>query len=429
MTNSRDPVRYAILANAVRHLRLVPIALAASLMFDPAIAGERQGWVGTWLASPQSTWGADFALPVKISPQLENQTIRQTVRISLGGEKFRVVLSNEYAATPVQIGGAHVAVAGKGSKIIAGTDRALTFGGQAKAAIAPGTFLISDPVDLPLDALSRLSVSVYLPQETPLATFHWDGKQTAYIGNGNQMASDAFAATQTTDARILLSEILVDAPANDGAVVAIGDSITDGNGATLDADNRWPDFLAARLAPKQVAVLNAGISGARLLDDAMGEKASARFDRDVLAQPGVKAVILLIGINDISWPGTPFVREKSLPAFETLTSAYLQLAAQAHAHNLSIVGATLTPFEGALSGTPLDAYYTAEKDALRQKVNTWIRTSGAFDAVVDFDLLLRDPAHPTRLLPEFDSGDHLHPGDEGNQAMADAIDLATLVKN
>lgn len=429
MTNSRDPVRYAIIANAVRHLKLVPLTLAASLMFDPAIAGEKQAWVGTWLASPQPTWGADFALPVKIPPQLENQTIRQTVRISLGGEKFRVVLSNEYAATPVQIGGAHVAVAGEGSKILSGTDRVLTFGGQAKAAIAPGTSLISDPVDLPLDALSRLSVSIYLPQETPLATFHWDGKQTAYVGDGNQTASDAFAATQTTDARILLSEVLVDAPANDGAVIAIGDSITDGAGATLDADNRWPDFLAERLAPKQVAVLNAGISGARLLDDAMGVKASARFDRDVLAQPGVKAVILLIGINDISWPGTPFVREKSLPAFETLTSAYLQLAAQAHAHNLSIVGATLTPFEGALSGTPLDPYYTAEKDALRQKVNNWIRTSGAFDAVVDFDLLLREPAHPTRLLPKFDSGDHLHPGDEGNQAMADAIDLATLVKN
>ena len=238
VTNSRHPVRHA--AIAVRHLKLVSLALAASLMFSPAIAGEKQAWVGTWLASPQSTWGADFALPVKIPPQLENQTIRQTVRISLGGRKFRVVLSNEYTGTPVQIGEARVAVAGEGSKIVSGTDRALTFGGQAKAAIAPGTSLISDPVDLPLDALSRLSVSVYLPQETPLATFHWDGKQTAYIGDGNQTASDAFAATQTTDARILLSEILVDAPANDGAVVAIGDSITDGAGATLDADNRWP---------------------------------------------------------------------------------------------------------------------------------------------------------------------------------------------
>ncbi|WP_244441053.1 SGNH/GDSL hydrolase family protein [Mesorhizobium sp. STM 4661] len=426
MTNSRHPVHRAIIAFAKR---LVPLALAASFVFAPAIAGEKQAWVGTWLASPQSRWSADFALPVKIPPKLENQTIRQTVKISLGGDRFRIVLSNEYAGTPVQIGEVHGAVAGDGSKIVSGTDRLITFGGQAKATIPPGTSLISDPVDVPLDALSRLSVSVYLPQETPLSTFHWDGKQTAYIGDGNQSASSTFAATGTIDARILLTEILIDAPANDGAVVAIGDSITDGNGATLDADNRWPDFLAERLASKQIAVLNAGISGARLLDDAMGVKASARFSRDVLAQPGVKAVILLIGINDISWPGTPFAPEKSLPSFETLIGGYLQLAAQAHAHNLSIVGGTLTPFEGALSGTPLDAYYTPEKEALRQKVNHWIRTSGAFDAVVDFDLLLRDPAHPTRLLPEFDSGDHLHPGEKGNRAMADAVDLDILVKN
>lgn len=429
MTSMRYPVRRAITAVTTKHLKLALLALVASFIFDPAIAGDRQAWVGTWLASPQSTWEADFALPVKIPPKLGNQTIRQTARISLGGQRFRVVLSNEYASAPVQIGEAHVAVAGDGSKIVSGTDRVMTFGGREKAIIPSGASLTSDPVDLPVDALSHLSVSVYLPQETPLSTFHWDGKQTAYIGAGNQTASEAFATTQTTDARILLTEILVDAPANDGAIVAIGDSITDGNGASLDTDNRWPDFLAERLVPKQMAVVNAGISGARLLDDAMGVKASARFSRDVLAQPGVKAVILLIGINDISWPGTPFAPEKSLPSFETLISGYLQLAAQAHAHNLSIVGGTLTPFEGALSGTPLDAYYTPEKEALRQKVNSWIRTSGAFDAVVDFDLLLRDPSHPARLLPEFDSGDHLHPGDNGNRAMADAIDLNMLVKN
>lgn len=423
------PVRRAIAALAVKTTTFAALALAATLMADPAMAGEKQDWMGTWTASPQPTWGADFALPVKIAPKLENQTIRQTVRTSAGGKRFRIVLSNEYTNTPVQIGETHAAIAGEGSKIVAGTDRAVTFGGQAKAIIPAGSPLVSDPVELPLDALSHLSISIYLPQATPISTFHWDGKQTAYIGNGNQTASETVAAAQTTDARILLSEILVDAPANDGTVIAIGDSITDGNGATLDADNRWPDFLAARLVSKQMAVLNAGISGARLLDDAMGVKASARFDRDVLAQPGAKAVILLIGINDISWPGTPFAPEKSLPSLAALTSGYLQLAAQAHAHNLIIVGGTLTPFEGALSGTPLDGYYTPEKEALRQKVNSWIRTSGAFDAVIDFDLLLRDPAHTTRLLPEFDSGDHLHPGDKGNRAMAEAVDLGQLIRN
>lgn len=423
------PVHRAIAALAARTPTFAALALAAALMSDPAMAGERQDWVGAWTASPQPTWGPDFALPVKIAPKLENQTIRQTVRTSIGGKQFRIVLSNEYANAPIEIGETHAAIAGEGSKIVAGTDRVVTFGGQTRAIVPAGAPLVSDAVDLPLDALSHLSISIYLPRATPISTFHWDGKQTAYIGDGNQTASDTITAAQTTDARILVSEVLIDAPANHGAVIAIGDSITDGNGATLDADNRWPDFLAKRLASKQIAVLNAGISGARLLDDAMGVKASARFDRDVAAQPGARAVVLLIGINDISWPGTPFVSGKSLPSLAALTDGYLQLAAQAHAHNLIILGGTLTPFEGALSGTPLEGYYTPEKEALRQKVNDWIRTSGAFDAVVDFDALLRDPAHPTRLLPEFDSGDHLHPGEKGNRAMAEAIDLGQLIGN
>jgi len=423
------PVHRAIAALAVKTPTFAALALAATLMSDPAMAGEREDWVGTWTASPQPTWAPDFALPVKIAPKLENQTIRQRVRTSIGGKQFRIVLSNEYTNTPIQIGETHAAIAGEGSKIVAGTDHIVTFGGQTKAIVPAGAPLVSDPVDLPLDALSHLSISIYLPRATPISTFHWDGKQTAYIGDGSQTASDTIAAAQTTDARILVSEVLIDAPANHGAVIAIGDSITDGNGATLDGDNRWPDFLAKRLASKHIAVLNAGISGARLLDNAMGVKASARFGRDVTAQPGARAVVLLIGINDISWPGTPFVSGKSLPSLAALTDGYLQLAAQAHAHNLIILGGTLTPFEGALSGTPLEGYYTPEKEALRQKVNDWIRTSGAFDAVVDFDALLRDPRHPTRLLPEFDSGDHLHPGEKGNRAMAEAIDLGQLIGN
>lgn len=425
----KHPMRRTIIIFAAKRLTLAALALATTLIVNPAMSGERRDWVGTWTASPQPTWGPDFALPVKIAPKLENQTIRQTVRTSIGGKQFRIVLSNEYTNTPIQIGETHAAIAGEGSKIVAGTDHVVTFGGQTKATVPAGAPLVSDPVDLPLDALSHLSISIYLPRATPISTFHWDGKQTAYIGDGNQTASERIAAAQTTDARVLVSEVLIDAPANHGAVIAIGDSITDGNGATLDGDNRWPDFLAKRLASKHIAVLNAGISGARLLDDAMGVKASARFDRDVAAQPGAKAVVLLIGINDISWPGTPFVSGKSLPSLAALTDGYLQLAAQAHAHNLIILGGTLTPFEGALSGTPLEGYYTPEKEALRQKVNDWIRTSGAFDAVIDFDQLLRDPAHPAHLLPEFDSGDHLHPGEKGNRAMAEAIDLGQRIGN
>ena len=206
----------------------------------------------------------------------------------------------------------------------------------------------------------------------------------------------------------------------------IGDSITDGNGATIDANARWPDFLAARLAPRNVAVLNAGISGARLLGDRMGVNALARFDRDVLSQPRVKTVIVLLGINDISWPGTAFDPQGERPSADALISGYRQLVARAHARGVRVGGATLTPFEGALPGTPLDNYYQTHKDELRQKINAWIRTSGEFDAVVDFDVLARDPSYPSRLNQEFDSGDHLHPGDHGNKAMADAINLEAL---
>jgi len=228
--------------------------------------------------------------------------------------------------------------------------------------------------------------------------------------------------------RVFLSAILVDAPSATRTVVALGDSITDGAGATMDRDTRWPDFLAARLADKQVAVLNAGISGARLLQDKMGDNALARLDRDVLSQPGIAAVIVLIGINDISWNHMAFAPNDGAAEAEQLIAGYRQIIARAHARNVRVVGATLTPFEGALKDTPLMGYYSADKERVRQTVNDWIRHSGEFDGVVDFDTLLRDPAHPARLLPAYDSGDHLHPGDAGNKAMAEAVDLSVLLR-
>src|SRR5690606_2285126 len=220
-------------------------------------------------------------------------------------------------------------------------------------------------------------------------------------------------------------EVEATAPAH--AVAIVGDSITDGNMASLDADTRWPDFLAERLAPHDVAVVNAGISGARLLSDGMGVNGVARFERDALSLPGVSSVIVLLGINDISWPGTLFAPHHAGPALSELTAGYRQLAEQAHRKGIKLVGATLTPFEGALPNTPLNNYYNAEKNALRQQVNRWIRQSSVFDAVIDFDQQLRDPLHPNRLQPAFDSGDHLHPGDEGNRAMAHAVSLHTVL--
>jgi lysophospholipase L1-like esterase len=195
----------------------------------------------------------------------------------------------------------------------------------------------------------------------------------------------------------------------------------------MDADARWPDFLAQRLAPRDVAVLNAGISGGRMLRDKMGVNALARFQRDVLAQPGIRTVIALMGINDIAWKDTPLALSDESTTVQDLIAGYQQLIARAHACGVRIIGATLTPFEGALDDTPMRDYYSANKERIRQQVNDWIRHSGAFDAVIDFDAILRDPTHPTRLLPAYDSGDHLHPGDAGNRVMAKAINLHVLL--
>ncbi|MEC5159855.1 SGNH/GDSL hydrolase family protein [Janthinobacterium sp. CG_S6] len=407
---------------------LAALLAMAMLAGRAAHAADTGAWIGTWSASPQPTWGADFAFPTNIPATLQDQTIRQVARISLGGKRVRVALSNEYGSAPLRVGSAHIALAGAGSAIVPGTDRPLTFGGNTFAVVPPGAPLLSDPVDLALAPLASVAVSVFLPHATAATTFHWDGRQTAYLAPGEHVASARIEAERTTTARIFLSgiQVEVEAAADAGAVVVLGDSISDGNGAGVDANARWPDFLAARLAPRKVAVLNAGISGARLLGDRMGANALARFERDVLSQPRLKSVVVLLGINDISWPGTAFDPHGVRPSAEALIAGYRQLIARAHLRGVRVVGATLTPFEGALAGTPLDNYYHADKDQLRQAINAWIRGGGEFDAVLDFDALLRDPARPRRLRSEFDSGDHLHPGERGNRAMADAVDLDVL---
>jgi lysophospholipase L1-like esterase len=383
-------------------------------------------WITTWTASPQPLWAGDFPLPTSVPFNFWNQTLRQTARISVGGRSVRIQLSNAYGSTPLVIGAAHLALAGQGADIVDGTDRPITFSGRRSVTIPPGAPALSDPVDLGVVALQRVSVSLYLPRPTAPSTFHWDGRQAAYVVAGDQTATASITPESTLTSRVFLSAILVDAPSTTRTIVALGDSITDGAGATMDRDTRWPDFLAARLVDKQVAVLNAGISGARLLQDKMGDNALARLDRDVLSQPGIASVIVMIGINDISWNHMAFAPGDGAADAEQLIAGYRQLIARAHARNVRIIGATLTPFEGALKDTPLIGYYTADKERVRQSVNEWIRRGGEFDDVVDFDALLRDPAHPTRLLPAYDSGDHLHPGDAGNKVMADAVDINAL---
>lgn len=417
-----------------RSRRCTTRPLAALLLLFVLAAADAQAqhrdeghWIASWTASPQPVWDANFALPANVPERLQDRTVRQIARVSLGGRRVRVLLSNEYGEHPLVVGAVHVALAGNGAAVVPESDRALTFGGSASATIPPGAPALSDPVDLPLPVLSSVAVSLYLPQSTGLSTFHWDGRQTAHLGRGDQAGSETLDADATLTARLFLAAILVDAPADAGAVVAFGDSITDGAMATTDANRRWPDRLAERLAPRNVAVLNAGISGARVLRDKMGANALARFERDVLAQPGVRAAVVLMGINDLAWNGTIFAPgDPPLPA-EELIAGYRQLIARARARGVRIVGATLTPFEGALQDSPMRGYYGADKERVRQRVNAWMRESGEFDALLDFDAVTRDPAHPARFLPAYDSGDHLHPGDAGYKAMADSIDPSLLL--
>jgi lysophospholipase L1-like esterase len=430
--------------------RYLAAATLAAIINTPQAA---ENWLATWQASPHAVWEAsEFALPSGVPAVLERQTVRETARISIGGSRLRVVLSNRYGTQPLVVGEVRVGRAGE-------TMRPLTFGGQVSVVIPPGAAALSDALEMPVAALEKLAVSVYLPEHTPLATFHWGAQQTGVIVVGNRTAAATLRDGQPLHGRALLSGIWVMAPVEAatatvpstattatatgataaaseatatatatatgamakaaarpaaGVVAAFGDSITDGNGSTPDQDHRWPDYLAARLSPGGVPVVNAGISGARLLGDRMGVNAAARFEQDVLSQPGVRTAIVLMGINDIGWPRSIFAPHEAPMTFNRMIAAYRQLIAQARARQVRIIGATLPPFEG----TAIDGYYTPAKDALRRQVNQWIRESKEFDTVADMDALLRDPQQPSRMQPRYDSGDHLHPGDAGYEAMA-----------
>ncbi|WGF87453.1 SGNH/GDSL hydrolase family protein [Marinivivus vitaminiproducens] len=411
---------------------LAPLVLAAALATGPVQAqdADAERWIPTWSASPQPVWAPDFIAPVNVPRALRDQTIRQIARLSLGGSEVRIELSNEYGDEPLTIGAARVALAGEGSAILPDTDRVLTFGGRTSVTVPPGAPIVSDPVDLAIEPLGSVAVSLYLPEITPASTWHGEAVQTAYIGAaGDVTGAPEIAEATTVTSRLFLSEILVDARPGARAIVTFGDSITDGTSSTPDANHRWPDFLAERLveAGANVAVVNQGISGARVLRDRMGVNALARFDRDVLSHPHADTVILLMGINDIGWPGTLLTpKGEPAPSAEDIIGGYEQLIARAHGNGMRIIGATLTPFENTFEGNPLFGYYNEEKEAKRQAVNAWIRESGAFDGVIDFDAAVRDPANPKHIRAEFDSGDHLHPQDAGYEAMADAVDLELL---
>ncbi|QNK68100.1 SGNH/GDSL hydrolase family protein [Variovorax sp. PAMC26660] len=387
-------------------------------------------WSPSWMAATQPLWDGNFVLPSGVPFQFNRQTVRQVARLSIGGARLRVVISNEGGTSPLHIGAARVARHGEGSAIVEGSDRAVRFGGQAEVTVPPGARMISDPVDLPLPALSEVAVSLYLPRPSQPAGFHFDARQTAYVADGDLSGAPRLPTTATQwSTRVYVSGLIVETPRAPTTVVALGDSLTDGNGSTPGANTRWPDALAERLAGRGVGVLNAGNSGGRLLKDGMGRAALERVGRDVFSQPGVRAMVVMLGTNDIGWPGGAFAPQEPAVRAEEVIQGFRQLIEMAHAHNVRIMGATIAPNERGLEGTPLVGHHSPEKDRVRQAVNQWIRESGAFDAVVDFDALLRDAAHPIRMKAAMDSGDHLHPGDAGYKAMAAAIDLEALLGN
>jgi lysophospholipase L1-like esterase len=402
-----------------RHFYIAAISIVMNLA-GPALAADASTyWVTSWYAAPQPAWDSKFVLPMNVPAFLNDQTVREYVRISAGGDRIKLVFSNRYGKAPLAIGAASV--------MMREVTREVMFTGARQVTIAPGATVTSDPIALAVAPLSQLEVTTYLPQRTPVTGFHWGASQRISIAAGNVSRAADFSKATRVEGRLFLSAVLVDALPNGRTVVALGDSITDGNGSTPDADRRWPDFLARRLAPHGVAVANAGISGARLLKDGMGERALARFEQDVLSQPGVSDVIVLLGINDIGWPGSPFAPAETMVTVDELTAGFRQLAATAHARTIRITVGTLPPFEGALEGTPFAGHYNPQKEALRLRLNDWIRGAGIFDGVVDFDAVLRDPARPQRMRAQFDSGDHLHPGDAGYRKMADAIDIDAIV--
>ena len=430
---------------------LAAVALVVSCAAPPPAATEappEARWVGTWATGPVSLPAPDEAAADQpgTPPRVAGQTLRQVVRTSIGGSSVRVLFSNQYGSEPLEIGAAHVALRGSGAAIAAATGRALTFGGAPSATIERGAVLLSDPAALALPPLAELAIDLYLPGDTwatdSPATSHGTALSTTYLSApGDHTGTAELPVDSTTLTWFFLARVDVSTRTAPGAIVTIGDSITDGSASTPDTNSRWPDFLAARLVEAfgdaAPGVLNVGIAGNRVLSHNggmetilrrgapfgpgetppdphafFGPSALSRFDRDVLLQPGVTHVIVLESINDVG-----FAFDNPWPAAGDLIAAHTALVQRAHARGLRIYGGTLTPFEGAIT-------YSETGEAKRQAFNAWMRTDSAYDAVIEFDEAIRDPEHPARILPAYDPGDAIHGNDDGYREMAEAVDLA-----
>ena len=376
------------------------------------------GWVGTWSAAPE---GERNTTAVSVAT-----TYRQIMHVSVGGNTVRVIATNEFGMQPLTIGAANIALRTKGSVIDLASAKTVTFGGQPLVILPAGSMMLSDPIDMTLGPLSDVVISLFVPaQPMRQSTVHSYALQTNYKSPGNVVSAETLTTASTTGEYFFVRglEVMSGAPA---AVVTLGDSITDGAASDANMNGRWPNVLAARLqadaALSGIGVLNAGLNGNRLLhnDDEFGDSALKRLDRDVLTQAGARYLIVLEGINDIGHIAKPSVDDPPETA-QSIIRALQQIAARARSQGIKVIGATILPYENC-------KYASVNGEKMRQAVNQWIRSSQDFDAVVDFDKVVRDPVHPGRLLPAYDSGDHLHPNTDGLRAMANSIPLSFFAR-
>jgi lysophospholipase L1-like esterase len=400
-------------------LALLLLCLSSLNIRTASAAAPPDHWVGTWAASPvpAQNMAGQFST--------DDTTYREIVHVSLGGPIVRIVLSNEFGLAPLTIGEAHIALSAGHGEIDLSSANALTFGGRPSVIIPPGAMVVSDPANLKLPPFADLAVSFFVPaQAIPQVSVHGFADQTSYTAPGNVVSAKTLDSPKEIASWPFLKGVDVKVSGNSASIVTFGDSITDGAHSTPNTNARWPDVLAHRLqADKKTAnlsVLNEGIGGNRVLHDTTGPSALARFDRDVIAQPGVKYLVIMEAINDIGHATDPKAPYDVVTAADII-AGFGQLAERAHTHGIKVIGATLTPFVGA-------KYQSPEGEAMRQAINQWIRTTPQLDGVIDFDKVAQDPANPTMFLPADDSGDHLHPGDAGYKAMGESIDLKLFTK-